>query len=264
MPALAENATVHDRTTDLLFVARPARAESRENRLLALLPPPAYERVMAIAETVELRRRAVVVEPLEPIKYAYFPLSGCLSVVTVMRNGNRVEVGTVGPDGMCGVSLLHGVDRVPTECIVQVPGTARRIATSALQAALGVHPGLRRVLLRYADAWVNQVSQGIACNALHPVENRLARWLLASHDSVAGDVLPLTQEFIAIMLGVRRATVTIAATALQNARLIDYLHGKITVINRAGLEQVSCECYRRNRAYYEILLGVGDAVDSVT
>ncbi|MDB4915387.1 MAG: transcriptional regulator, Crp/Fnr family [Gemmatimonadetes bacterium] len=230
------------------------RTDGRENWLLASLPDAAYQRVLSLCETLPLPMKTVVIEENVPIEYAHFPMTGCLSMLALMKDGALVEVGTIGWEGMASVAFIHGTESVPQRCLVQVPGVMRRIPRELLMAELRNHHELRDVLQRYADVWINQISQAVACNGTHTIEKRLARWLLLTHDRVVGDLLPLTQELLAIMLAVRRSSVTIAATTLQNERLIGYSHGKITVVDRAGLEAASCECYEVMRGMYATLL----------
>jgi CRP-like cAMP-binding protein len=226
----------------------------QENWLLRALPTDVYARILENCETVPLPIKTVVINPDVPLDYAYFPLSGCLSMVSVMDDDTCVEVGTIGWEGMVGLSLIHGVTSVPQRCIVQVAGNMRRIPIELLAAELRDHDELYDILERYAEVWINQVSRAGSCNSVHSIEKRCARWLLLTHDRVETDELPLTQEFLAIMLGVRRASVTAAATSLQKQGLITYRHGKITIVDRAGLERASCDCYTVMRTAYTKLL----------
>ncbi|MDB4916937.1 MAG: transcriptional regulator, Crp/Fnr family [Gemmatimonadetes bacterium] len=232
---------------------------SRENWLLGMLPEEARLRIIGQCETISVPIKAIIVEPEMTLDYAYFPLSGCLSVVSLMENGGSVEVGTIGWEGMFGLSLLHGITSISQQCIAQVPGDMRRIRVDALLNELGHHAELRAVLNRYAEVWINQVSRGGSCNSVHPIEQRCARWLLLTHDRVESDLLPLTQEFLAIMLGVRRASVTSAAASLQKRGAISYKHGKITVLDRAGLEAASCVCYGLMQQMYQKQLSDGSS-----
>jgi CRP-like cAMP-binding protein len=232
----------------------PITAPRDGNQLLAALSPEAYARLSANFESIPLELKSILWEPDQDIAYAYFPQSGCLSLVTVMEEGGYVEVGTIGFEGMSPVSFLNGVTSMPTRCIVQVPGRANRIERSALVAELRESESLSHILHRYAEVWVNQVSRAASCNAVHTVEERCARWLLMTHDRVQCDVIPLTQEFLAIMLGVRRASVTVAAGTLHKAGLIHYSRGRITIHDRVGLEAASCDCYHAMETSYARLL----------
>jgi CRP-like cAMP-binding protein len=221
------------------------------NRLLAALPVDVRETVLAQSEIVALKNKDVLYTPHTPIDYVYFPRAGCISVLSAMADGGFVEVGTIGWEGMYAVSLVHGVTMATTPAIVQVPGSAVRMSAEAFVALMQTQASFRALHLRYAETWMNAIGRGGSCNAVHPVEERCARWLLMTHDRVDGDALPLTQEFLGIMLGVRRASVTLAALALQEAGLINYRHGKIVVLDREGLEGASCECYQVIRQGYD-------------
>lgn len=224
------------------------------NLLLLALPDGAYVRVAAHLEVIELPFKLVLFEADAKIEYVYFPQSGCLSMITILGDGGAVEVGTVGLEGMVGASFLHGVDSVPTQCIIQVAGVAKRMPRAAFLDALRDDADVASVMHRYAQVWVNQVGQSASCNAAHTVEQRCARWLLMTHDRVQADVLPLTQEFLAVMLGVHRPSVTLAAGALADAGLIQYSRGRITVLDRPGLEAAACECYGAMQSSYHRLL----------
>ncbi|HEY4216230.1 MAG TPA: Crp/Fnr family transcriptional regulator [Gemmatimonadaceae bacterium] len=226
-----------------------ARGES--NWLLAALPDSTYRRISAASETVSLDHKEVLFEADAPIDYAHFPQSGCLSMITVMDDGTCVEVGTIGFEGMSDVALVHQVDNVPTKCIVQVEGEAKRVPRAIFLAEMESSPELSSVMHRYAQVWTDQVGRAGACNAVHSIEERCARWLAMTHDRTDSDVLPLTQDFLAIMLGVRRASVTLAASTLQKAGLIDYTRGKITVRDREGLVAAACDCYPAIQMAYD-------------
>jgi CRP-like cAMP-binding protein len=183
-----------------------------------------------------------VYEADQPITHVYFVCDGIISMVSQMQEGT-VEVGTVGREGMSGLPVVLGATTMPTRAFVQVEGDALRMSAEDLRASMQDLPQLRRILLRYALGLFDQAAQHAACNRLHTLEERCARWLLMTHDRVDGDVLRLKQQFLAEMLGVHRPAVTIAAGALQRAGMIRYSRGKITVVDRAALEAASCECY---------------------
>lgn len=226
------------------------------NSILRAIPREEYDRFVADATTVPLRLRQDIIEPQEPIRYVHFPQSGMLSIVNDMRDDNTsIEVGVCGREGFAGVSLLHGIDTQPFRVLVQVAGEGKRISTEAFLSVLEEAPTLTAMLHRYANALMNQASQQAACNRLHSLEQRCAKWLLTTHDHMSSSELPLTQEFLALMLGVRRPGVTVAAQALQDAGLIRYKRGRIALTDREGLEKVACECYDRIREDYEKLLG---------
>jgi CRP-like cAMP-binding protein len=231
------------------------------NRILQLLPKNEFDRVLGLMERVSLASRQTVHEIGKPIDYAYFPLTCVMSLVITMQDGDMVEAATTGNEGMISVSLLMGANESTVTAFAQVPGDALRMPRCALTAELtagGVFPDLMR---RYGEAYLTQVAQSAACNRLHQVEQRLCRWILMTHDRVGLDRLPLTQEFIAAMLGVRRATVSTTAAILQNLGYIRYQRGVIDVLDRAGLERGSCECYSVVRAELERML-CEDAVAS--
>jgi CRP-like cAMP-binding protein len=240
-------------TTKLTPSQAPARTAS-ENALLASLSPDDFAQLCMELEHVRLHVHDVLYEPGEEIKYVYFPTSGCISMVHVMQTGT-VEVGTVGFEGMVGLPLLlHGTS-ASTRALVQVEGDAYRIATAAFLRIIALSDSTYRSLLRFALAFFNQVAQCVACNRLHSLEERCARWLLITHDRVQGDEFRLTQEFLSFMLGVHRPAVTLAAGALQKAGYIHYSRGKIVITDRAGLESVACACYQATRDDYAKLLG---------
>lgn len=229
------------------------KARDEANWLLSELSDVAYARIWRIAEPVTLRFNDIISETNQVVEFAHFPESGCLSIITVMSDGHQVELGTVGRDGMSGTSFVHDVESVPTRCIVQIPGMAKRIGRAAFAAELRENQEFADVVHRYAQAWTDQIGQSGSCNAVHSIEERCARWLLTTQDRLASDVLPLTQEFLATMLGVRRPSVTLAAGSLQKAGLIHYTRGRISVLDRTGLEAASCDCYRAIRDSYERL-----------
>ena len=198
----------------------------------------------------------VAYESNQPIKYAYFPLTGLASVVTVMQGGKTIEVATIGNEGMVGLPLFLGVDRTAGQAFTQVPGDSLRIKADVFQKEVRRQGGLARMLQLYTQALLVQISQAMACNGIHSLEQRTARWLLMTHDRVAAQRFPLSQEFLGEMLGVRRAGVSEVATKLRKAGLIRYSHGVIEILDRAGLEAASCECYGVIQAEFNQLLGV--------
>ncbi|HYC46370.1 MAG TPA: Crp/Fnr family transcriptional regulator [Burkholderiales bacterium] len=225
------------------------------NRLLELLPGAERERLVAATERITTKFGDLVFERNEPIVVVHFPLCAVVSVAVVMEDGAVAEAGTVGNEGVTGLPLLFGGQRSPNRAFYQVPGEALRMPARMFVDELAKHGALREVVQRYAQAYLTQVSQATACNRLHAVEQRLCRWILMSHDRVGAEALPLTQEMIAQMLGVRRASVSVVAGRLQKAGLIRYNRGVITVLNRTGLESCTCECYRVVRTELERLLG---------
>lgn len=233
------------------------------NRLLAALPLEEYQRLLIQLEYIELELGKVLYQPGEAIDYVYFPHDSLISLVMVLQDGSTAEVGLVSGSGMAGISVILGSAISFNQAIVQVAGSAMRMRTEHLNAALKQGGKLQGLLLRYVQALLSQVSQTAACNRLHTIEARLARWLLLVQDAIHSDELQLTQEFIAQMLGVRRAGVTVTASALQQAGLIHYSRGKITVLHRKGLEAVACECYQRIEDEYDRLLNLDTVLKSM-
>lgn len=224
------------------------------NRLLLNIPADELKLLQPKLEPVELPFRKVLAEPERPITHVYFVDSGVVSMVNAPDNGQIVEFATIGPEGVAGFHILFGTSSIPSTTLVQIPGRARRIEAQQLLAALDKTPELRSLLMRSTMALLNQIAQGTSCNRLHEVQERCARWLLQTHDRIEGDSFPLTQEFLAQMLGVHRPTVTVAAGMLQKAGLIEYTRGSVTVVNREGLEAASCSCYRIIVDEYDRLL----------
>ena len=209
---------------------------------------------MPYLEPVTLAVRDAVAEPGQPYEYVYFPESCIISVVNDMRDGSTVETGTVGNEGVAGLAALMDATSSESRMFAQVPGTALRAPAKVVADFVERERELRRLVNRYAQAFLTQVAQGAACNRLHGIEQRCARWLLMTHDRVAGDEFLLKQQFLAEMLGVRRAGVSVAASALQQAALIRYSRGTVQVLDRDGLEAASCECYGVIRQQFDRLL----------
>ncbi|UEM22772.1 Crp/Fnr family transcriptional regulator [Skermanella mucosa] len=216
--------------------------ESR-NYILKLLTPDEEALVRPHLEAVPLPHKLTVVHPDEVITHVFFIERGCASLINILPDGSAVEVGTIGNEGMVGTPVLMESDRMPMQCDIQIPGDGWRMPAQALRTALRRSDTLRAKLLRFAQGHFNQVGQTAACNRLHTIDERCARWLLMTRDRV-GDDFPLTQEYLAIMLGVRRAGVTVTANLLQKAGFIRYTRGHITILDPAGLEDVACDCYR--------------------
>ncbi len=198
----------------------------------------------------------VLYDPDARITHVYFPLAGLVSLVLTGADGTTVEAGVIGNEGALGIALFLGAEHSPTKAFFQTPGECYRIGAAAFQDEVERRGALAVLLRRYTHAMFVQAAQSVMCNRLHSVEERLARWLLMTHDRVGSDVLQLTQEFIAQMLGVRRPSVTVVAGTLQGAGLIRYARGRITVLDRGGLEEASCECYGVVRAELERALSL--------
>ena len=225
------------------------------NNLLASLPKEEYKRLLPQLETVPLSLKQPLYRLNEPIEYVYFPNSGVVSVVSLLKDGRIVEVATVGNEGMIGTPILLGVDRILAETFVQIPGDGLRMKVDVFRREVPLGSPLHSLLLRYTQALMNHLMQSVVCNQMHSVEQRCCRWLLLTQDRVESDEFPMTQEFLSQMLGVRRASVSVVAATLQRAGLIRYHRGKIKVLDRQGLEAGSCECYQVVKQEYIRLLG---------
>ena len=213
------------------------------NHLLAALPAADFAKLAGALEPVALPLYHTMLHAEAEAEAAYFVETGTISMLARLEDGGLVEVGMVGREGMAGLPFVFGTRISPMEAIVQIPGRSLRVAAPAFRQALKESPALLALLLRYSQAFHTQVSLAAGCNATHSLVRRLARWLLMAHDRAGGDEFSLTHEIMSQMLAVRRAGVTIAAGKLQTAGLIRYRRGKITVLNRTGLEEASCECY---------------------
>lgn len=227
------------------------RPTSGENRLLAALPEDEYLRLLDRSDLISLPVREVLYRTGGIIEHVYFPRIGLISTVLVMLDGRAVEVGAVGREGMVGLSAHLGVDSSQDQVVCRISAEVLQMPASAFAAEVRRGGQLQDVISRYTHLVIDTTARLAACNCLHTVEERCARWILMSRDSVVEDVFPLTQEFLALMLGVHRPSVTVAAGALQHAGLISYRHGKMSVLDREGLEDASCECYRALRDDYD-------------
>lgn len=214
------------------------------NHLLSALPNKEYERLRPHLELISLSLGEVLYEAGTAIRYVYFPNDSMISLLSLQSEGEAIEVGVVGREGMVGLPVFLGTNFSPNLVIVQVADGAMRMKAAALKRELGRGGALTRLLLRYTQARLIQISQTAACNSLHKVRERFCRWLLLVHDCVGADDFPLTHELISGMLGVRRASITAAAHSLQEAGLIRYCHGHMTILDRQGLERTACDCYR--------------------
>ena len=233
-------------------------ATGRSNWLLRALPPHEHELVSGHLEPVSLETGRVVVDVHTPIEHVYFPEFGVISSLSVMADGSAVETATIGPEGMSGIAVFHGVDSTAEHAFVQVPGEGYRMPSESLRAILPVSPTLNAVLHRYSVALFTLAGQNSGCNRKHAVLRRCARWLLMTQDRVLGDQFELTHHILSQMLGVRRASVTEAALALSEAGAIEYRRGVVTVLDRRVLEQAACECYGIIRSTFDRLLGTGE------
>lgn len=226
------------------------------NRLLRAIPPDEYVRLSPHLERYPVIPMELMDDIGDPIRHVYFPETGIISLLGRAADGTLVENGTVGYEGMTGLPIVFGVEWTVAVTLGEVPGTSLRVPADTFMSLLPTLPALEVLLKRYAVYFLAQVSQSLVCNSLHPIEKRCARWLLMTHDRVAGDEFTLTHEVLAQMLAVRRAGVSVAASALQGAGLIRYRRGRMRVCDRGGLEQAACECYGIVRDHRDRLLGV--------
>jgi CRP-like cAMP-binding protein len=231
----------------------PGGPEPR-NRILEALPAEDRERLEGSLERQSLAMRRVVIEPNQPIEEVWFPVDAVVSILGLLEDGSGIETATVGCEGMVGVPVYLGAMQMAGQAFAQVPGDAWRMSAEALREEVRRGGALPRLLGRYTQALFTLVAQSSACNRKHTLEQRCARWLLLTHDRVPGDTFDLTQLFLSQMLGVRRATVSEAATALQGRGLIEYTRGRLTVLDRPGLERASCGCYGIIRAEFGRML----------
>ncbi|MEJ6479823.1 Crp/Fnr family transcriptional regulator [Nostoc punctiforme UO1] len=226
-----------------------------ENLLLTALPPDLYKQLKKNMEQIELSYGEILNRPGETIEEVYFPLTCLISVTITMMDGMTVEAGVVGSREMVGINaFMGGRETTQTEYIVQVPGKAVRMEADLLLHEFDTNKSLRDVMLKYTQAYMAQISQNVACNRLHTIEQRMARWLLESSDRLNSDQLFLSHEFLSHMLGVRRASISETASHLQDKGLIQYSRNQIKTIDRQGLEETSCECYGVIKQEYDRLL----------
>ncbi len=226
------------------------------NRLLALLSARDYAALRPHLERLPLDYRQSLYRADKSIEFVYFIETGVGSLVNTMANGQAAEVGTIGNEGIVGLPIVLGDDQAPTAVYVQVPGAGLRMKASLFKRELARSPTMQVVMLRYVHALFNQVAQSAACNHFHSLEQRCCRWLLMTRDRMDSDNFLLTQEFLAMMLGVQRPGVSIAAGGLQRAGLITYSRGNVAILDRVGLKKRSCECYGVSKREFDRLLGV--------
>jgi CRP-like cAMP-binding protein len=238
-----------------LMSAPEGAPEAAGNHLLDAFPPEVSERLRPALEVVTLAPKDAVYEPHGPIPYVYFPTTCVVSLVAIMGDGSMYELTTVGREGLIGLPAFLETATAPYRAMIQIPGEILRLDAGTFRDVLGRSAAATRLLHRYAQVLFNQVAWSAACGRAHPTEQRCARWLLMTYDRVGAGQFFLTQEFLSQMLGVRRAGVNQAASALQKAGLIRYIRGRVTILDRVGLEAASCECYRFIRDEYERLLG---------
>jgi len=229
-------------------------ADHKKNRLLAALPEAEWQRWLPQLELVEMPLGEVLYESGGTLSHVYFPTTAIVSLLYVMENGASAEIAVVGNEGLVGVSLFMGGESTPSRAVVQSAGQGIRLEARSMKNEFNRAGPTLHLLLRYTQALITQMAQTAVCNRHHSVDQQLCRWLLLSLDRLEGDELVMTQELIANMLGVRREGVTEAALSLQQAALIRYARGHITVLDRSGLEKRSCECYAVVKKEYDRLL----------
>ena len=226
----------------------PTNTYSGQNRLLKAVPADDFVRFFSSLEPATLRLRQEIHSPGQPVEYVYFIERGVTSILSIMADASTIEVGMVGSEGMVGVAQLLDPGAASLHVIVQVPGTALRMPLAKCRRAFDESAAVRTAMLRFASDLLSLSSQTAACNRLHSIEQRCARWLLMAYDRIDSERLPMTHEFLASMLGVRRAGVTVAAQELQRSGLISYRQGEVTIRDPDGLEALACECRQADHA----------------
>jgi CRP-like cAMP-binding protein len=235
-------------------VGPPPADDRPKNKLLACLPREDFQRLQPHLKTIPVKVRQVLHRRNEPVREVFFPNGGVASITTVMRDGAMVEIATVGDEGLLGISAFFGGDIMPGETMIQVPDTNAEVMTAeAFKREIHRHGALYECVQRYARGLLTLMMQSTACMALHPVQERCCRWLLMTHDRVRRDQFDISHEFLAMMLGSTRPTVTVVAGALQKAGLLRYTHGRLTILDRKSLEAASCECYATVKGQFDRL-----------
>lgn len=229
----------------------PNEDDLRRNAILGALPENEFSRFAERVEILEVEMRQSVYEPDQSITEVYFPLTAVFSVVAVADRRVTVEVATIGREGMVGLPLFLGAHTSPHEAFCQIPGSAARLSGHDLGAMVNGDTQLRRVLNRFTEALIVQIAQNVVCNNAHNVDQRMCRWLLATHDRVGRDEFAITQDFLAQMLGVRRPTVSATAQGLQSRGLVRYSRGTLSIVDRPGLEGGACQCYALIKAQFD-------------
>jgi CRP-like cAMP-binding protein len=230
-------------------------SQSPANQLLARLPPAEYQRLQALMQPVTLELKQIIYQVNGLIEYVYFLTRGTASALTVMEDGTAIEVATIGREGVVGVGAMFAGKTSRNKVEIQIAGEALRIGITALEDEVRLNGQLRSLLAAYQTALFAQVSQSVACNGLHSVQQRCCRWLLMTRDRVDSDEIPLTHDYLAIMLGVRRASVTDVLGLLSDQGVLSTSRGAITILNRNGLERFACECFRKVKEEFDRLLG---------
>ncbi len=229
--------------------------QSTRNRLLQLIDLENFNRLRPHLQNIKFEYKLALCEANKPIEFVYFPITGVASLVNTMADGSAAEVGTIGNEGMVGLPVILGDTFAPTSVYIQVPGAGLRLRAGFLTDAIESNSSTRKIMLHYVNAFFNQVAQSAACNHFHTIEQRCCRWLLMTHDRVQSDQFILTQEFLGMMLGAQRTSVTLVASELKRRKLIQYSRGRVKVLSREGLEKCSCECYAVSKREFDRLLG---------
>jgi CRP-like cAMP-binding protein len=227
-----------------------AKQDSVPNRLLAALPRNDYQRLLPFLEPVKLSFKEVLYEPHTGIPHVYFPNDCLVSMLTTVNSGRAAEVGLIGSEGMLGIPVALGIASSPFRAVVQGGGTAMRMKVADFRREFGKSDALRRELFLFTHMLMIQIAQTAACNRFHVVQKRMARWLLMTRDRVNSNEFRITQEFLGLMLGVRRSGITVAASSLQDRKLIGYRRGTVTILDQRGLEAAACECYKTVKDTY--------------
>ena len=239
-------------------MSAPAKLnDALENYLLAALPDDEFAHVKSKLESVSFELGDVLYESGDKMDYAFFPTTAIISMLYIMENGRTAEIGVVGNDGVIGNALFLGGDTTTSRAICQSAGAAFRMTAKDVKAEFALGGVFQKLMLRYTQALMTQISQTAVCNRLHSVEEQLCRWLLLAHDRLGSDELVMTHELVSNMLGVRREGVTRAAQKLAKQKLIKNVRGTITIVDRQGLEEAVCECYEVVNVEYNRLLGRG-------
>ena len=233
-----------------------AQGRQSRNLLLAKLTEEELRPLLPLLEFVETKVKEVLARQGNPIEYVYFPSAGACSCIVYLEDGSGVEVGTIGNEGFTNIEMLFDATLATETVVCQIAGTSLRMHANDFRSVLDTSPALTQLLKCSGQAYLAQVSQSVACNRLHSTDMRFARWLLVTHDRVEGDEFALTQEFLANMLGVHRPSVSVVAGLFQQAGIIRYSRGHMTIVDRARLEESSCECYAAVRGQFERLLGL--------
>jgi CRP-like cAMP-binding protein len=232
----------------------PQEAPRPKNKLIACLPAADFARLRPHLTTIPLKRKQIIHRRNEPVRQVVFPNGGVASVTTAMKDGAMVEIATVGDEGLLGIDAFFGDVPMTSETMMQVPDTDAEVMTVEAFRREMDRPGpFKECVLRYWQGFQKLIMQSTACMALHPVQDRCCRWLLMAHDRIRRDQFELSHEFLAMMLGATRPTVTVVAGTLQKAGLIRYRHGQVTVIERKDLEDAACECYSTVKAEFDRL-----------